>query len=65
MGDVINRDTRFTGGAEIISNELTVVDGDGNVVGVVNTTNVTASGNTVLGDSVADSTTITGTTTIT
>ena len=55
-----NTDVRVGGGGSITVNELEVVDGSGNVVGVVNTTNVTASGDTVLGDATSDLLTVAG-----
>jgi len=70
MSQIKNQDIVLTGdlyvlGADKSTTPTKVIDADGTVYTTVSATNLTASGNTTLGDAVTDTTAINGATTIT
>lgn len=61
MTKVFNRDVRIGWGGALYVNEVKVVDESGNIDAPVTTTNLTTTGNTIIGDSSGDTLTINAT----
>lgn len=65
MSKVFNRDVELAGTSRLMKNGTVLIDESGNIDAPTTTTNLTASGNTTLGDSTSDTTAVNGTLTVT
>jgi len=64
MSKVFNRDVDLAGGSKLMKGTTTLIDADGNFNAPIVTTNLTTTGNTILGDAASDTCAINGATSI-